>query len=145
MASKKSILFVCRENVGRSQAAACFARGYTNHTILSAGIQVDSPGQKLIDNPHSSHFLSAMDELGFNLRNSSRSLLTPDMMKSSEVVIILAEVDVIPTWITEARHPRMELWDTEDMKGLSKSDSRYIIAGIRDRVESFLNNYTLAI
>lgn len=134
--SEGSVLFVCRENVGRSQAAESFAEEMLDGQVASAGIDVDVPGQTLEDNPHSTNFLKVMAEFGYDLSSKTTTLLTPQLVKSSRAVIVLAETSIIPDWLLNIDQPPVEYWPMTDMKGLSVDETRVVLMTIYQRVST---------
>src|SRR5438128_7500663 len=75
--NKKSVLFVCVQNAGRSQIAEAFFREYApeNYEALSAGIE---PAGNL--NPLA---IEAMKEVGVDISKQRPKIITEDMIKQS--------------------------------------------------------------
>lgn len=73
-------LFVCIENAGRSQMAEAFGKKY-GLSCESAGTY---PGEQV--NPV---VAEAMKEKGINIDNSTPRMMTEDMVRSADLVIIM--------------------------------------------------------
>ena len=90
MADKRSVLFVCVHNAGRSQMAA----GYLNH--LSGGrIEVRSAGSEPAEkiNPVA---VQAMAEEGIDIGGEQPKILTIEAVQASDVVITMGCGDSCP-------------------------------------------------
>jgi arsenate reductase (thioredoxin) len=90
MADKPSVLFVCVHNAGRSQMAAALL----TH-LAGDRIEVRSAGTEPADrvNPVA---IAAMAELGIDLAAAAPKILTPDAVRSSDVVITMGCGDACP-------------------------------------------------
>lgn len=101
---KMKILFVCKGNMVRSQAAAAFYNHLTKtHDAISAGTYVgaeDEPeGQRLIDIVPND-FFEIMDGYECDLRKEKTKGLTPEMVTSADCVISMAEEPYIPDFLS---------------------------------------------
>ena len=83
----KNILFVCVENAGRSQIAEAFFKKYAKNSfnVVSAGT---NPSPNL--NPA---VVSAMNEIGIDLKNQQPQLLSSSMIKNSNKTINMGCMD----------------------------------------------------
>ncbi len=127
-ASRPSVLFVCVHNAGRSQMAA----GYLES--LGAGrIEVRSAGSEPADrlNPVA---VEAMAEEGIDITASSPTVLTPDAVQASDVVITMGCGDACPIFPGK----RYEDWSLEDPAGQGIDAVRRIRDEIRSRVEALV-------
>lgn len=90
--NRKTVLFVCTRNSGRSQMAEAFFNRYasTNVRAMSAGSQ---PSKQL--NPT---VVAAMREVGIDISSQRPKLLTIDMLDSADIVITMGcgESNVCP-------------------------------------------------
>ena len=88
--NKKTILFVCVHNAGRSQMAAGFARtlGGEKVEVLSAG---SAPKDSI--NPIA---VEAMAELGIDIADQQPKILTPESVQASDGVITMGCGDACP-------------------------------------------------
>ena len=128
MSEKKTIMFVCVHNAGRSQMAAGFMRelGGDRIEVLSAG---SAPKDSI--NPIA---VEAMLELGIDISNQKPKILTPDAVQQSDVVITMGCGDACPYYPGK----RYEDWKLDDPAGQGIESVRLIRDEIKARVESLL-------
>jgi arsenate reductase (thioredoxin) len=126
--SRPTVLFVCVHNAGRSQMAAGFLRhlGGGVVDVYSAGT---APAGEV--NPVA---ISAMDEVGIDIRGSVPELLHSDTVRESDVVITMGCGDQCPVF----PGIKYEDWALEDPAGKSIEQVRLIRDDIRHRVEILL-------
>lgn len=127
--SRPTVLFVCVHNAGRSQMAAGFLRHLSGNSVevYSAGT---APADSI--NPVA---VSAMEEVGIDIRQSVPELLMADTVKKSDVVITMGCGDECPVF----PGIRYEDWALEDPAGKSLEQVRAIRDDIRGRVENLLH------
>jgi protein-tyrosine-phosphatase len=125
---KKTILFVCVHNAGRSQMAAGFMRtlGGDRVEVLSAG---SAPKDSI--NPIA---VEAMAELGINIADQQPKILTPESVQASDVVITMGCGDACPYYPGK----RYEDWKLDDPAGQGIEPVRLIRDDIKARVETLL-------
>jgi arsenate reductase len=128
MSEKKTIMFVCVHNAGRSQMAAGFMRelGGDRVEVLSAG---SAPKDSI--NPVA---VEAMAELGIDIANQKPKVLTPEAVQQSDVVITMGCGDACPYYPGK----RYEDWKLEDPAGQGIEPVRIIRDEIKARVEVLL-------
>ena len=126
--TKKTIMFVCVHNAGRSQMAAGFMRelGGDNVEVLSAG---SAPKDSI--NPVA---VEAMSELGIDIANQRPKVLTPEAVQQSDVVITMGCGDACPIYPGK----RYEDWALDDPAGQGIEPVRIIRDEIKARVEGLL-------
>ena len=126
--SKKTIMFVCVHNAGRSQMAAGFMRelGGDQVEVLSAG---SAPKDSI--NPVA---VEAMAELGIDIANQKPKILTPEAVQQSDVVITMGCGDACPYYPGK----RYEDWKLDDPAGQGIEPVRRIRDEIKARVEGLL-------
>lgn len=122
------ILFVCEQNAGRSQMAAIFTNslGGGRVHVRSAG---SSPVAQL--NPA---VVTAMDELGLDMREEFPKPLTDDVVQAADVVITMGCGDACAIYPGK----RYLDWELTDPAGLSLDQVRSIRDEIRNRVVELL-------
>lgn len=127
--AKKTIMFVCVHNAGRSQMAAGFMRelGGDRVEVLSAG---SAPKDSI--NPIA---VEAMLELGIDIANQKPKILTPEAVQQSDVVITMGCGDACPYYPGK----RYEDWKLDDPAGQGIEPVRVIRDEIKARVESLLS------
>jgi arsenate reductase len=128
MSEKKTILFVCVHNAGRSQMAAGFMRqlGGERVEVLSAG---SAPKDSI--NPVA---VAAMAELGIDIADQRPKILTPESVEQSDVVITMGCGDACPYYPGK----RYEDWQLDDPAGQGIEPVRVIRDEIKARVEALL-------
>lgn len=128
MSDKKTIMFVCVHNAGRSQMAAGFMRtlGGDRVEVLSAG---SAPKDSI--NPVA---VEAMSELGIDIANQKPKVLTPEAVQQSDVVITMGCGDACPYYPGK----RYEDWVLDDPAGQGIDSVRVIRDEIKARVEGLL-------
>jgi protein-tyrosine-phosphatase len=126
--TKKTIMFVCVHNAGRSQMAAGFMRelGGDKVEVLSAG---SAPKDSI--NPVA---VEAMSELGIDIASQKPKVLTPEAVQQSDVVITMGCGDACPYYPGK----RYEDWVLDDPAGQGIEPVRIIRDEIRARVEALL-------
>lgn len=126
--NKKTIMFVCVHNAGRSQMAAGFMRtlGGDRVEVLSAG---SAPKDSI--NPVA---VEAMSELGIDIANQKPKVLTPEAVQQSDVVITMGCGDACPYYPGK----RYEDWVLDDPAGQGIDSVRMIRDEIKTRVEGLL-------
>ncbi len=128
MSDKKTVLFVCVHNAGRSQMAAGFMRalGGERVEVLSAG---SAPKDSI--NPVA---VEAMAELGIDIAHQQPKILTTDAVQQSDVVITMGCGDACPYYPGK----RYEDWKLDDPAGQGIGSVRVIRDEIKARVETLL-------
>ncbi len=128
MSEKKTIMFVCVHNAGRSQMAAGFMRalGGDRVEVLSAG---SAPKESV--NPVA---VEAMAELGIDIADQRPKVLTPEAVQQSDVVITMGCGDACPYYPGK----RYEDWKLDDPAGQGIEPVRVIRDEIKGRVEALL-------
>jgi protein-tyrosine-phosphatase len=129
MTTKKTIMFVCVHNAGRSQMAAGFMRelGGDQVEVLSAG---SAPKDSI--NPVA---VEAMAELGIDIANQKPKILTPEAVQQSDVVITMGCGDACPYYPGK----RYEDWKLDDPAGQGIESVRLIRDEIKSRVVGLLS------
>jgi arsenate reductase len=139
MSKDSKILFVCRANSGRSQIAMELYNHIRPEMASSAGTHVDEPGQKIKDRPTAASAIEVMSELGIDMRENTRTQLTPELLQNFDHVVVLAETRAIPdylnTWVPA------EMWHIEDTRERPIERVRQIRDEIKRRVDELATRY----
>ena len=129
---KKTILFVCVENAGRSQMAEGFFRKYASEEFepVSAGTKPTSQINPIV--------VQAMSEVGVDIKQQRPKDITEDMMRNSTKIINMGCMDksFCPTLFI----PNLIDWGIEDPKGKSIEKVREIRDDIEQRVKQLVTN-----
>lgn len=126
------VLFVCRGNVGSSQAAMEIYNANASTLSESAGTQVEDEAKIVGDRVGANSIVSAIEEEGLDIsRNTSRQI-TPAMVDEFDKVIVMAELSAVPRWLQDS--PKTELWNIPDLKDVSLEEARSTLSLIKEKV-----------
>ena len=126
------VLFVCRANVGRSQAAMEFYNQLVPGYGASAGTIVDKSGEKLKERFGAEHIITVMKEHGSDMSENIRTQITQKMLNDYDKVIVMAEPNTVPNWLSD--NPKVITWTIEDAKDKPLEKTREIALEIKLRV-----------
>jgi arsenate reductase len=133
--TKKTILFVCVENAGRSQIAEGFFRKYApeGYEPLSAGTKPISQVNPLA--------IQVMNEIGIDISKQKPKDLSEDMMRNSDKIINMGCMDknFCPTLFI----PNVIDWDIEDPKDKPIESVREIGDEIERRIKEFATDVSV--
>jgi arsenate reductase (thioredoxin) len=120
---KKTVLFVCVENAGRSQMAEAFFRKYApaGYSAVSAGTR---PAGKV--NPVA---VEAMEEAGIDIGTQKSKIITDEMIRESAKAVNMGCMDRAECPLLFLNNPVD--WGIEDPKGKGIEKVREI----RDEIE----------
>lgn len=131
--TKKTILFVCVENAGRSQIAEGFFRKYApdGYESMSAGTKPISQTNPLA--------IQVMNEIGIDISKQRPKDLTEDMMRNSHIIINMGCMDdnFCPTLFI----PKVIDWGIKDPR--NKPIER--VREIRDEIERRIKEFAAAV
>ena len=134
--TKKTILFVCVENAGRSQMAEGFFRKYApeGYEPLSAGTRPISQINPLA--------IQVMNEIGIDISKQKSKDLTEDMMRNSDKIINMGCMDknFCPTLFI----PKVIDWGIEDPKDRPIEKVREIRDEIERRIKELATDVSVA-
>jgi arsenate reductase len=129
---KKTILFVCVENAGRSQMAEGFFRKYTpeGYEPISAGTKPTSEINPIV--------VQGMDEVEVDIKQQKPKEITEDMMRNSTKIVNMGCMDesFCPTQFI----PHLIDWGIEDPKGKPIEQVRKIRDDIEQRVKQLVTD-----
>ena len=129
---KKTILFVCVENAGRSQMAEGFFRKYTPEGFehISAGTKPTSQLNPVV--------VQAMNEVGVDIKQQKPKDITEEMMRNSTKIVNMGCMDksFCPTLFIS----NLIDWGIEDPKGKSIEQVREIRDDIEQRVKQLVTD-----
>jgi arsenate reductase (thioredoxin) len=134
--TKKTILFVCVENAGRSQMAEGFFKKYAPEGFVPA-----SAGTKPISqiDPLA---IQVMNEIGIDISKQKPKDLSEDMMRNSNKIINMGCMDnnFCPTLFI----PKVIDWGIEDPKGKQIEQVREIRDEIERRIKELATDISVA-
>ncbi len=127
---RPSVLFVCVHNAGRSQMAAA----WLEH--LSQGrVEVRSAGSAPAEGVNPAAVV-AMAEAGIDISANAPTVLTPEAVQDSDVVVTMGCGDTCPFFPGK----RYEDWVLQDPAGLDVEAVRPIRDEIRRRVQALVQD-----
>ena len=133
--TKKTILFVCVQNAGRSQMAEGFFRKYAPEGFepMSAGTKPTSQVNPLA--------IQVMNEIGIDISKQRSKDLTEDMMRNSNKIINMGCMDknFCPTLFI----PKLIDWGIEDPKDKSIEKVREIRDEIEKRIKELARDISV--
>ena len=127
--ARKSILFVCVENAGRSQMAEAFAK--------EMGIDASSAGTVPSSNVNPV-VAEAMKERGIDVSSNHPKMLTAEMIERAGLVVTMgcSVEEACPRPILAQMQKKLVDWNLEDPKGKPIERVREIRDEIQRRVSS---------
>lgn len=126
------VLFVCVHNAGRSQMAAALLE-----RLAGDQVEVRSAGTEPADRLNPA-VLGAMREVGIDLGAERPTLLTPEDVRSADVVITMGCGDACPVFPGR----RYEDWPLDDPAGQPLETVRAIRDQIETRVRTLVAELT---
>lgn len=131
------VLFICAQNVGRSQTAmALFNKYHPGSHADSAGTNVEKPGETIAERAEYSdgakHVLICLQEEGLDISHSVRTPVTPEMLDHYDRIINMAEPEKTPDWLRD--HPNYEYWEIEDPRYKSLEETVKMQRLIKEKV-----------
>ena len=129
-----NVLFICRGNVGRSQAAMSFYNQLGLGHADSAGTLLKYPDIRLVDNGVADNVIEALAEYGIDVSSNVPSQVKEEQLNNYDQIIVMAEPETVPEWLKN--NPKTVLWDIPDVKGENLDTTRDIFNKIRARVSS---------
>jgi arsenate reductase len=128
--SKKSVLFVCVQNAGRSQMAEGFFKKYApkEYEGISAGTMPVSEINPLA--------VEVMREVDIDISGQNSKEITDDMIRNSSKIVNMGCMDKVscPTLFLQ----NLLDWNIEDPKGKQIDKVREIRDEIEERVKEFV-------
>ena len=125
----KKVIFACVHNAGRSQITAAFFNQLADHNKAEAVSAGTEPGLRV--HPE---VLSAMQEVGIDLREAKPQKLTQELAEGASLLITMGCGDKCP-YVPGLRR---DDWPLRDPKGLSQSEVRTIRDEVRARVQNLI-------
>lgn len=138
------VLFVCRGNVGRSQIAEAIFKRLTaeKHLVESAGTEArgsegkDLDGMILKDRASSRYAIECLREIGIDISDNLIKRLTPEMVESSDKIIVMAKPDAVPAFLKDTE--KIIYWDVNDPDGQTIETHRKIRVEIQKLVAELI-------
>jgi len=139
----KKVIFICRANIFRSQVAKGFFNKFAEGSSFaeSYGTRVEEEGFK--DTPISKfpgmfETIEMLKTEGVDISNEYCKQITPDKVSSSSKVIVMAEKDTIPGWLTPDKY---EYWDVPNPPSYTSETAYNTIQLIRKKVKELAQSF----
>ena len=135
------VLFVCQNNVGRSQTADVFFNQLSRHESTSAGTKVgDAEGQTIADLARTIPIAALLMELtaadGLPISSNQRNQLTSEMVDAADKVVIMAERETWPEYLADG--DKVVFWEIGDAANVSLDGLPGMIDQVKARVEELV-------
>lgn len=129
--TRRSVLFVCVKNGGKSQLAAALMNSLADGAVevQSAGTQ---PGEKV-----NSLSAQSLAELGIDISSETPTRITDDAVRRADVVVTLGR----EAKVNEVKGTRFENWDIDEpsLRGIEGMERmRLVRDDIKQRVRQLL-------
>ncbi|MEK6952122.1 MAG: low molecular weight phosphatase family protein [Nanoarchaeota archaeon] len=108
------LLFVCRENIARSQIAEALFPDPV-HEVMSAGINPRVNNGKTLSEIGAFNVIECMSQLGYHLNKKRVKELTPDMVRRADKIIVMVDPMSWPEYLRVRE--KTEHWPIPDPKG----------------------------
>lgn len=139
-AVQEKTLYVCVNNVGRSQMAEAFHNDIIPDTAESAGIAVDKPGGKVADWIGGADYIcQSMDELNLDISKNTRTQFDVEMAKKFGRTVFLLQTDQVPECLFDILDEKRLWWPMDDPRDITLERTREIRDKIREDVEYLIS------
>lgn len=132
------ILFVCRANIGRSQAASSLYNLYFPGSAESAGTKIYKPVLSLGNIKIAKNIIKVMAEFGIDISSNVPRQVNKRLLSSFDKIVVMAEPATIPHWLLS--HPAFEYWSIEDAKDKNINETRAIVRGLENRIKNLVKH-----
>lgn len=127
-------MFICRENIGRSQMAEAFYNNkHGGEFAISAGIEDSS--KKYNGHPRPD-VVQVMEEVGINIGNKLVKQYTDKMLEMVKSIVVLCDKEICPQVITSKGNVKyIKIKDPPDSKKIID-----VLRAMRDEIRSIINS-----
>lgn len=111
-----------------------YFKKFSNDATASSGTRVTVEDEAIGTRDDAQNVLEAMREDGIEMSSNTRTSLTPSMLDRFDKVIVMAEPDRTPEWLSDS--PKFEYWGVPNVNGMPIEQLR----GVRDSIKSKVRN-----
>ena len=143
-----NVLFVCRANVSRSQAAEAYFNAMSDRDAVSAGTDVSKQGKEgqtlkeaieaALSSGIPAHELDVLGAQGFDLSDNVRKQVTPQMAEQASKIVVMIPQDALPAFLLN--NGKTVYWDIPDTLKKSYDFTDKVYDQIRNRVEELVKD-----
>lgn len=137
------VLFVCAQNVLRSQAAAALFNKYRTRDDVSAdsaGVRVEKPGETITERMEYSdgakNVVACLAEEGIDITKNTRKSVEQSELDTYDRIVVMAEPELVPDWLSA--HEKYEYWYIEDPRYKGLEETKKTQELIKSRVLSLI-------
>lgn len=109
-----------------------YFKRFSKSDTASAGTRVTVENEKIGDREDAQNVLEVMREDNIDLGSNTHTTLTPDMLNDFDKVIVMAEPDRTPEWLSNS--PKFEYWDIPNVNGMPLEQLRRVRDDIKSKV-----------
>jgi len=137
------VLFICEHNLGRSQMARAWYNYFTGTEMAdSAGTATNMYQAKTLGEMGvETRTMRVMSERGFELADSMRQQITPELSQQYDKIVSFLSEDEMPEWLNDL--PQLEIWSLENYPAADMAGVRRLCDEIFEKVLSWLNAQNL--
>ncbi|MEC8221311.1 MAG: hypothetical protein VX028_04505 [Nanoarchaeota archaeon] len=128
-----NIIFVCRQNIGRSQIAQALYEKYTSYKSASYGTIVEIENQPIKEVVTLPYLFPKMLALGCDISSAKRNQLKEEYIVDADKIIVMAEKDTWPLFLQNSK--QVEFWEIEDPINADSHTYDLIISQIHEKVK----------
>lgn len=93
------VLFLCRANVARSQMAEGMYNQWAPEPVAGSAGVTDVSGLSAYQGRPADIIIQVMDEIDIDVRGQSIKQVTPQMVESAELIVVLCQPDILPDFL----------------------------------------------
>ncbi len=113
-----------------------YFKRFSDDQTDSAGTRVTVPGERIGDREDAQPVLQSMNEDGIDMSDNTRTPLTEDMLDDYDKVIVMAEQDRTPEWLSSS--PKFEYWEVTNVNGLPVDEVTRVRDIIKNKVRELV-------
>ncbi len=132
------VLFICKGNIGRSQMARALFDKLSGKKSESAGAKVSEENKKikLGQFAEAKNVIEVMKEEGIDLTAREIKQITPEMVKSFDIIIALVQKEDLPNFVLECQ--KVRYWNIENPRGYDLKNTRKTKDQIKKLIEDLI-------